>query len=89
MTSRRAANILVVPVQDINAALRSDFDTESDPGQIVRWHEVIAVFSNEAGTTRFHYVGEDGVLMNVAHEQSIAILLRESIGEIKARPSVS
>ena len=78
-----------MPVQKIDAAFGTGFDTEPDPSQIVGRHEVIAVLADEAGAIGFHDVGQHGVFVNVAHEQSIAILLRKRIGQIESRTAVS
>ena len=77
-----------MPIQNVNAAFGADFDAESDPGQIVGWHEVIAMFADEAGTLAFENVGQHGVFVDVAHEQPVSIFIRESVGEIETRAAV-
>ena len=63
-----SANVVVVPVENVNAALGPDLDAESDPGHIVGRHKVVAVPANKAGTFANHHVGQDSVFVNVAHE---------------------
>ena len=58
-----AAHVRVVPVEDVDAALGTDLDTETDSRQIVRRHEVVAVFADKAGTFRLEDVRQHRLSM--------------------------
>ena len=71
-----------MPIEDVNAALRSNLDAESDPGQVVRRHKIVAMFANETRSLGYEHIGQDGVFVDVAHEQAIAILGGKCVGQI-------
>ena len=78
-----------MPVQDVHAAVGTNFDAESDPGQVVGRHEVITMLADETGTAGLEHIGQDGMLVDVAHEQPVAVLLRKRVGQVEACPAVS
>ena len=63
-----ATDIRIVPVEDIDATLGTSLDTETDPGQVVDGHEIVAMLTDVAGPLGFHDIRQHHVLMNVAHE---------------------
>ena len=86
---RIATDVRVVPVQDIDTTFRADLDTETDPRQVVRGHEVVTMSADKAGTIGLHDVGQDSMLMNIAHEQAVAILFRKCVCQIESRAAMS
>lgn len=83
-----SADVGVVPVEDVDAAVGSDFHAEADPGEVVGGHEVAAVASDVGGAVGVHVVNEDGVLVDVAHEELVAVGGGEGVGEVEAGAAV-
>ena len=77
-----------MPVQNIYAAIWTDLDTESDPGQIVRGQKILTMTSDVAGTVALHYIGQHLMLVDVTHEKLIAKIRRKGIGEVKSSSTV-
>ena len=44
---RVAADVVVVPVENVNTAVWSNLNAESDPGHIVCRHEIVAVLADK------------------------------------------
>ena len=83
-----SADVGVVPVKDVDPAIRSDFHAEANPGEIVGRHEITPVSADVGGAIRFHIIGEDGMLVDVAHEELVAIFGGEGVGQIEAGSAV-
>ena len=75
-----SADVGVVPVKDVDPAIRSDFHAEANPGKVVGGHEVAAVSADVGGPIRLHIIGEDGMLVDVAHEELVTVFGREGVG---------
>ena len=83
------ANVLVVPIENINSTVRARLHTESDPGQIIGVHKVGTMLANEARALGYHVVDQHCMLVNVAHEKLVPVLLGEHVGQIKTCPAMS
>ena len=83
-----SADVGVVPVEDVDATIRSDFHTEANPSEIVGGHEITTVSADVGGAIRFHVIGEDGMLVDVAHEELVSVFGGKSIGQIEAGSAV-
>ena len=77
-----------MPVQNINAAFGANFHAEPDPGEIIGGQEIFSMATNEAGTFLVHDIGKDLMLVDIAHEQVIAVVLREGICQVEASSAV-
>ena len=84
-----SADVGVVPVEDIDSAVGANFHTEADPSEVIGGHEVAAVSTNVARAIGVHVVDEDGVLVDVAHKELVAVFRGKGIGEIEAGAAVS
>jgi len=83
-----SADVGVVPVEDVDATIRSNFHTEANPGEIVGGHEITPVSADVGGAIWFHVIGEDGMLVDVAHEELVVVFGGEGIGQIEAGSAV-
>ena len=83
-----ATDIGVVPVEDVDATIRPNFHTEANPGKIVGGHEITSVSADVSGAIRFHVIGENGMFVDIAHEELIAVFGGEGIGQIEAGSAV-
>ena len=80
-----ATDIRIVPVEDIDAPLGSRLDTETDPGQVVDRHKIVAMFTDVAGTLGFHDIGQHHVLVDITHEESVSILGGKRVRQVETR----
>ena len=83
-----AADVGVVPIENVDSSVGTDFHTESDPGEVVGWHEVAAVAPDVGGTIRVHVIDKNGVLVDIAHEELVAVFGGKCIGEIESCSTV-
>ena len=83
-----SADVGVVPVEKVDAAFGARLDAEPNPREIIGRHEVVAVMANKARTLPLHHVGQHGVLVDVAHEQPVAILLGKRVRKIEPGAAV-
>ena len=75
-----SADVGVVPVEDVDATIRSDFHTEANPGEIVGRHEITSVSADVSGAIRFHVIGENGMFVDIAHEELVMVFCGEGVG---------
>ena len=75
-----SADVGVVPVKDVDPAIRSDFHAEANPGKVVGGHKVAAVSSDVGGAIGFHVIGEDGMFVDIAHEELVMVFCGEGVG---------
>ena len=83
-----AADVRVVPVEDVDVATRPDLHAEADPLLVVGQQEVLAVVGDEAGTLRLQFVREHGVLVDVRHEEPAVVFFGEGVREVDAGAAV-
>ena len=77
-----AADVGVVPVEDVDVAARADLHAEADPLLVVGEQEVLSVVGDETGSLRFELVGEHRVLVDVRHEQPAVLLLGKGVRQV-------
>ena len=74
-----AADVGVVPVEGVDRAIRADVDAEADPVLVVGEEKLVAVPADVATPLPLEDIGEDGVLVNVGHEDAATIWLGKRI----------
>jgi hypothetical protein len=82
------ADVLVVPVEDVDRALVAKLHAEPHPLLVFRRHHLVAVPSDEAGAATLEDVRQHVVLVDVAHEEAAAVLGREGVREVHPRAAV-
>ena len=83
-----AADVGVVPVENVDASVGPDFHAEAHPGEVVGGHEVAAVAPDVGGAVGLHVIGEDGMLVDVAHEELVVIFGGKGVGQIESGSAV-
>ena len=74
-----SADFGVVPIESIDRTVRADIDAEADPMFIVGEEKIVAVPAHVAAPLALEDVGEDGVLVNIGHEDAPPIGLGKGI----------
>ena len=77
-----AANLGVMPVEHIRRSIGSDLHAEAHPGVVIGEEWFIAVMTDKARTAGLEDVGDHIMLVEVRHEDAVAVFLRELIREI-------
>ena len=77
-----AANLGVMPVEHISRAIGSDLHAEAHPGVVIGEEWLIAMMTDEARTAGLEDIRDHIVLVQVRHDDAVAVFLRELIGEI-------
>src|SRR5688572_24310721 len=83
-----AANVGVVPVENINRSIGAGLETESNPLRIIREQSVVTVPADETRTFRLESVSEQCALVDVRHEDPAAIVARKFVRQVNARATM-
>ncbi len=83
-----AADVRIVPVEDVQRAVRTDLHAEADPLGVVGQQEVIAVVRGEPRSLPDEHIRQHGMLVDVGHEDPALLRWGEGIGLVDAGAAV-
>ena len=79
-----AADVRVMPVKNVDASFGTGFEAEANPSKVVHADEVFPVTANKTGPLRRHDIGQQLVLVDIAHEKLVSVFRRKGIGKVEA-----
>ena len=83
-----AADVAVVPVEHVERAVGTDLEAEADPLRVVGDDEIVAVVRGESRSLAHEHIREDGVLVDVGHEDAAGLRRRKGVRLVDARAAV-
>ena len=83
-----AADVGVVPVEGVDRTIGANLDAEAHPVLVVGEEKLVAVAAHVAAPLALKDIGEDGVLVNIGHEDAAPVWLGKRIRLINPRPTM-